>query len=523
MYIIELVNSSAQQRRRLAAALGLVSAAIPCHAQMAAPVPSASARPLFLPQSGRGNPAGSASIRQSTSPGGMNTLSSSVQLNGALEGSIPGTAPPPGTIPLTLADAVGRALRTNLGLLASSNSSAAASAQRIQALSALLPNISGSTSESIMQVNLAAYGFSFNVPANLGFSIPSVVGPFSYWQAQGTVSQSIYDAVARSNWKAAKDLERSAVLSAQDARELVVVAVAGAYLQAVATAARIESQRAQVANAQAIYDQAQVRKAAGTNARIDVMRTLVELQTEKQRLSSLESDYRQQKLALAGAIGLPLDRDLALSEPLAPGAVPVPEPAAALQQAFEQRADLRAAGAQVEAAKRALDAARGERLPSLSLTGNYGVSGPNPASVHTAYTATVSANVPVWLGGRIKGDIQYAEAALHQRESELADQRRRVEQEVRAALIKLDTAAGQMQVADSNRSLAAETLREARDRFQIGVANTVEVLQAEQQAAAAESDYVSSLLSLDLARLNLSKATGRAEGSLPDLLKGNRP
>jgi hypothetical protein len=57
----------------------------------------------------------------------------------------------------------------------------------------------------------------------------------------------------------------------------VVLAVAGTYLQTIATAARIESQRAQVANAQAIYNQAEVRKTAGTNARIDVMRTLVEL------------------------------------------------------------------------------------------------------------------------------------------------------------------------------------------------------------------------------------------------------
>ena len=89
--------------------------------------------------------------------------------------------------------------------------------------------------------------------------------------------------------------------------------------------------------------------------------------------------------------------------------------------------------------------------------------------------------------------------------------------------MKLETAVGQMQVAEDNRSFAAETLREARDRFNLGVANTVEVVQAEQQVASAESDYVSSLLSLDLARLNVSKATGQAEAALPYLLKGNRP
>ena len=175
---------------------------------------------------------------------------------------------------LSLADAVRRGLQTNLGILTAGTASAAATAQRIQALSALLPNLSANMSESIMQANLAAYGFSFSVPPSLGFSIPSVVGPFSYWQAQGAVSQSIYDPVARRNWRATKDLERAAMLSAKDARELVVLAVAGAYLQTVATEVRIRSQQAQVANAQAIYDQAQIRKTAETNARIDVTRTL---------------------------------------------------------------------------------------------------------------------------------------------------------------------------------------------------------------------------------------------------------
>ena len=106
-----------------------------------------------------------------------------------------------------------------------------------------------------------------------------VVGPFNYSSLQGTLSQSVYDPVALRNWKARKESERSSLFSAKNARELVVLAVGGTYLQTVAAAARLDSQRAQVANAQAIYQQAEVRKTAGTNARIDVTRSLVELKT----------------------------------------------------------------------------------------------------------------------------------------------------------------------------------------------------------------------------------------------------
>lgn len=483
----------------------------------------APARALQLPQSGRASPGGSATVEQTPSSAGVETVNTSVQVSGDLAGSVPGAIPGAGPISLTIEEAVRRGLATNLGMITAGNSSALAAAQRRQALSALLPYISVNASETVTQVNLAAYGFQFNLPPNLGFSIPSVVGPFSYSQLQGSVSESIYDPVARRNLQASNELRRAAGLTAKDARELVVLAVAGMYLETIATGARIDSQTAQVANAEAVYKQARIRNAAGANARIDVTRTLVELQTEQQRLNALESDLRQQKLALAAAIGLPLDREITLAEPLASTTVPIPSAAEAIQQAFEHRADLLAAEAQVRAAQKALDAAHAEHLPSLSFNGDYGVLGPNPSQMRGVFAVTGSVNIPVWNGGSTKADIQQAEAALGQRQSELASQRRQVEQDVRAALIGMQTAAGQVKLAESNRAYAAETLREARDRLNLGVATTVEVVQAEQQAASAEGDYVSSLLSLDVSRLNLARASGAAETSLPDLLKGERP
>jgi outer membrane protein TolC len=476
-----------------------------------------------LPQSGRTNSTGSVSIDQTATPSGTATIGTTVQVSGNLQGSVPGEPPLAGLLMLTLADAVKRGLLTNLGVITSVNANGEASAQRIQALSALLPNISIGVSETVTQVNLAAFGFTFSAPPGSGFSIPSVVGPFSYSQAQASFSQSVYDPVARRNVAASRAMEQASFLSAKDARELVVLAVAASYLRTVATAARIDSQRAQVANAQAVYDQAVVRKNAGTNARIDVMRTLVELQTQKQRLSALESDFRKQKLALARAIGLPLDRDFTLSEPLSPTTVPVPDAGESVRRAMQQRSDLRAAEQQVSAAERIVAAAHAERLPSVSFSGDYGVLGANPAQTHSVFALTGSVNFPVFQGGRVKGDIEQAETTLRQRKAELADQRGRIEQEVRTSLIELETALGQVRVAQNNRDYAAETLREARDRLNLGVGTTVEVVQAQEQVATAESDFVSSLLALDVARLTLSRATGEAEALLPDLLKVKQP
>jgi outer membrane protein TolC len=303
----------------------------------------------------------------------------------------------------------------------------------------------------------------------------------------------------------------------------VVLAVAGSYLQTVTAAARVASQQAQVDNARAVYNQAVVRKQAGTNARIDVVRSLVELQTQQQRLSSLEADLRKQKIVLARLIGLPLDRELVLTDPLASAEAVLPQTADQLRLAFEHRADLRAAEAQVRAAELSLSAAHAERLPSASLSGDYGVIGPNPASTHGVFAVTASISMPVWEGGRIRADIEQAEATLKQRRAELADERAMVEEQVRTSLIELETAMGQVQLAANNRSYANETLSEARDRFGAGVATTVEVVQAQEQVASAEADYISSLFSLNVAKLSLARATGEAEADLPNLFAGSHP
>jgi outer membrane protein TolC len=481
-----------------------------------APAPQPS-RAVQLPLSGKDGSGESVATQETTASG------PSVQVGGDYTGSVPGEGVPAGAITLTLRDAIQKGLAANLGPIGAGNAARAAHAERIQALSVLLPNIAASASDTVTQVNLAAYGFQFKPPANSDFSIPTVVGPFNYSSLQGTLSQSVYDPVALRNWKARKESERSSLLLAKNARELVVLAVGGTYFETVAAAARLDSQRAQVANAQAIYQQAEVRKAAGTNARIDVTRSLVELKTEQQRLSSLDADLRKQKITLARLIGLPLDREMVLADPLSFTESSIPEVNSALQLAYRQRPNLRAREAQVHTAEIALSAAHAERLPSASINGNYGVLGPNPTSTHGVFAVTGTINVPIWQGNRTKGDIQEAEAALDQRKAELADERGKVEQEVRNALIELETAAGQVRVAESNRGLASDTLTQARDRFGAGVSTTLEVVQAQQQVASAERDYISSLFSFNLARLSLGRAMGEIESDLSNLLKGNHP
>jgi outer membrane protein TolC len=514
-----------KRSQRVCQALGFILAACAAWAQVTpGGSPQGPSRAVSLPLSGQNGLPGSIATQQTANTGsGVSTVNSSVQVSGNLAGSISAPDVPPGALNLTLTDAVRRGLTANLGPISAVNAQSQASANRLQARSGLLPNIAVNASETVTQVNLAAYGLKFQAPPGVPFSIPTVVGPYAYSQLQGTLNQSVLDIVNLRNYKASKESERAATLSVQDTRELVILAVAGTYLQTLADSARLISQQAQVDNAQAIYKQAVVRKEAGTNARIDVVRSLVELQTQQQRLSSIDADLRKQKIALARLIGLPLDRDLQLRETFSSEQVTMPDANEAVGKALSRRADLRALEAQVRAAELVVSAAHAERYPSVSLGGNYGVIGPNPAQTHGVFAVTGSVSMPLWEGGRIKGDIQEAETVLRQRRAELNDGKRRVEQDVRNASIELQTAMGQVRLAATNRDYANETLTEARDRFSAGVATTVEVVQAQEQVAGAESDYISSLFSFNLAKLSLARATGEAENDFSGLLQGGRP
>jgi outer membrane protein TolC len=185
-----------------------------------------------------------------------------------------------------------------------------------------------------------------------------------------------------------------------------------------------------------------------------------------------------------------------------------------IRLAWAQRPDVRAASAQVHAAEEARKAARSEYLPSLSLNADYGVIGINPAQSHGTFGVTGSLHVPIFSSGRIGADVEQASAVLAQRSAELEDIRGQAEQDVRNARLDLDTASQQIRLAESNRRLAADTLEQARDRFGAGLADTIELVQAQEAAATAEQDYITAMYSYQLARAGLARATGTAEQSI---------
>jgi outer membrane protein TolC len=413
---------------------------------------------------------------------------------------------------LSLDEAVKRGLQYNLGNVSLQNAVRQAQGQQAAAYSTLLPYVSSDLLVTEQQTNLAALGFS-------GFpGIPAVVGPYHYFDLRAGARQSVVDFTRLRNYRAARENVRATELSAEDTRDAIVLGVTAGYLQVIALGARVESARAQVATAQAIYQQSLDRHNAGVAPRIDVTRSQVQLQVRQQQLTAAENDLAIQKINLGRAIGLPPGQEYALSDtaPYAPLTGVTLEQA--LARAYANRADLKAADTRIRSAELARSAALAERYPTVEVSGDYGVLGPTPQNSHGTFSVTGSVRYSLFEGGRIRAEIQQADAALQQRRAEYQDLHAQVDADVRRALLDLTSAADQVRVADSNRGLAAETLTQARDRFAAGVVDTVEVVQAQELVAAAEQNYISSLYAHNVAKASLARAMGQAAENIHQFL-----
>lgn len=426
-------------------------------------------------------------------------------------GSVPTGQATAGPLSLSLKEAFDRALKYNLGVIEADQNTRAVRAARLRSLSALLPNLSGRISGTDEQLNLKALGFNLHIP---GISIPTIVGPFSVADARATLSQEVFNWADVKNLKSAAESEKASEYTYRNGRELVVLTTADAYLLGVSDAVTVESTRAQVDTATALYQKTSDQHKAGVVAAIDELRSKVELQNQQQRLIAAQNQLSIDKLTLARVIGLPNGQEFQLADPVPYAPLAAMSLDETLQQAYAKRADYLGARVAVRAADLAAQAAAAENYPSLSLNTDFGdIGSPNFATSHETFSVHASLNIPIFQGTRVRADKLQADAALRQRKAELEDLRGKIDDQVRTAFLNLKSSSELVAVAQSNIDLAHQTLTQAQDRFSSGVADNLEVVQAQESVASAEQSYIASLYSYNLAKVSLAQAVGIAEQS----------
>lgn len=416
-------------------------------------------------------------------------------------------------------EAIDRGLRNNLGLLLAGDQAQAAKGQRWQQLAELLPNLGIRAQEDVQTTSLTALGFRGNFfPAPL----PRVIGPFNYFDLRANLAQNVFNYRYLQRERAASENLKAAQLSLKDAREVVVLAVGNSYLQAISAAARVETAEAQVKSAQALYDKASDQLKAGLAPAIDALRSQVELQARQQQLIVARNNLAKSTLSVARIIGLPLGQQFVLTEKAPFQALTPQSLEMYLQRAYSGRADYQAALTQVHGAELNRKAAAAGRYPSLDIDANFGDIGVTPGQSNGTWQVMGGISIPVFAGNRVHADVLQADAQLKQARAQLGDLRGRIDYEVRTALLDLNAAAEQVDVARSSVELAEQALAQSQDRFSAGVADNLEVVQAQEAVAGAHESFIQSLYAHNLAKVELAYAIGDAEQGVRRYLKGTQ-
>jgi len=423
------------------------------------------------------------------------------------------------TISLSLEDALARGLRYNLGLVESEHASSDVRAERLRALSALLPQISATARQAFESISYQEIGLKLPPIPGLP-ALPSTSGGFGYQDVRVGFSQPLIDRELRQRYQARKEDERASALSVKDARDVVVLAVGTAYFQVAASAARVETAKAQVASAQELDQLTANRVRSEVSPEIESLRARVEYQSTQQRLTNAVNQLAIDKLTLARITGLAIDQEFELTDKPSPVRFAQLTLDRATADALQGRADLASAEAAVRAAESTLRAEKAQRLPVVSFSANYGGGGRNIGGLSQVYEVAGTVSVPLYTGGRIAADIGQAQADLDRRRSEYEDLRGRIGYDVRVAWLDASASDSSVQVAEKNRTLADRALVQSRDRYSNGVTNHLEVVQAQEAVAAANENYIQSLYSLNVATISLARAMGAAETRLPQLLGG---
>jgi outer membrane protein TolC len=418
-----------------------------------------------------------------------------------------------GVLPLSLDGAIQRGLRLNLGLILTTQNTQSARGAKLEQLQSLLPTASATVKAAVQETDLQAEGL--RIP---GF--PAIIGPYGYSDIRGSLSWSLVNLSSLENYLAQRHNFQAAKLSAQDARDLVVLTVGNAYLTVIADAALVQSAQAQMDTSKVSLDQAVGNHQAGTAPLLDELRARVDYQTQQQTLIAAKNSYEKDKIALARAIGLPLEQQFELTDQAPYAPFDHIDPDKAVQQALATRADLKALEEQVAAADSARKAATDERLPTISFTGDYGDIGINPSHSHGTGDAVGALDVPLFEEAKLRGDAKQAQAQLEQERARLSDLRGQIGADVRDSILDIQAAEKLVEVAKSNVDLASEALSEAQQRYKAGVSDNLAVSQAQQTVAQADQQYVASLYRQNVAKLSLARALGAAQSNYKDYVGG---
>jgi outer membrane protein TolC len=439
-------------------------------------------------------------------------------LNNPYYGSITLHPATDGVIKLSLDDAIARGLSANLGLKEAEQGEKTLRGQETAALQYFLPAVTVSGGHAVDEFNLAALGFSTGLLGKVAGLFPGVdfsnialITKANVTTGQINYEQTLFSGTYIDGYKAVRAAEKSAYFSKMSARGEVVQQVANAYLAVIADQSQVANDKALLDADKVLLDQEHAKHEAGTAANLDELRARVQYQQEDQIVLADDNKREKAEILLKREIGIAPGQRIELTDPNPYSELAMQTPDELKTTAYANRQDYQNLQAQQREARMALGAYKAERFPSLSFKGNYGVTGVTGSVYHGTVSAVGTLSVPIFKEASLRGDTEVAKAQLLGVSQQLAELHDRIDQQVRSAMLDVQSTQQLVQVARSSVDLATQALSDETDRFHAGIDDTLPLVQAQASLQSAESNLTESLYQFNQAKLALARATGVVE------------
>ena len=372
----------------------------------------------------------------------------------------------------------------------------------------LLPQANLYVADSANRVNLVAQ-FGGNVPPS--FPFPEHIGPYQIFSAGPNFGSSVIDLSLWKRYQAARSNVDVSKANSLSTREQVILLVVSQYIGTLRAAANVQASRSRVDLAQALYDQAADLQKEGVGTGIDTLRANVELQNEKQRLIEAENDRDASLFGLSKLLNLDPRQKIDLADSLAFFDTPQPDVDSSIDSALATREEWKSIEAQEKSAKLDKQSSQYQRLPSLRFDGNWAYLGTSTSNGIPTYQYQASFNMPLFTSGRIHAEVVKADLELQKLEQQKDDIRNQIALDVKTSLLNLNSARTEVQVANLGVQLSQQEVDQARDRFQAGVANNIEVISAQDSLSRANDNQIAALYRFNQARADFARAVGQME------------
>jgi outer membrane protein len=417
---------------------------------------------------------------------------------------LPGNAPS-GVMRLTLDQSVALALKQNPTAQIAIITAAQSVQDKNVVRADLLPQANLSVTDSVERINLQAF-LGAKIP---GF--PQHAGPFQVFSAGPTFSAPVFDLTLFRRYQAARETANASKSDSLSTREQVILLVVSQYIGTLRAVANVQASQSRVELAQALYDQAADVQKEGVGTGIDTLRANVELQNEKQRLLEAQADRDTSLFGLSRLLNLDPRQVIELADSLSFFDTPQPEVVASIDSALAERQEWKSMQEQLKAAGLQKKASSESRLPRLDFNGNWAYLGGSSTTGIPTYNYEAAVTVPLFTGGRIHAEVVRADLEIQKLQQQEDDLRNQIALDVKTALLNLDSARSQVTVANLGMQLSKEEVDQARDRFRAGVANNIEVIQAQDSLARANDNQIAALYRFNQARADYARSIGQME------------